>query len=360
MRGCNRIVEAAKRAGTDRSRSPRTTAATRSTAWSARLIDDGAIGTPRLMIETSVGGRDRIVDHAVAPHEADRARSPLDAGVHNADILRYYLGEVRSVYGEIAPPREGPPQHRLGRAGRLLRPLGRRTSRTPSSRPARTRCTPSSRSRAAPSASGPTTTAGHGQPLRGRTVYGSTRLAGVPRRPQRPADQAPPGRRHGRSTTSASWSTPRATASARWRPSCSAASASGPTASTSTTPIARILALGVLRAWRVHPDGRPARGDRRGGPRRRRAGLRAVRGRAARAPGHAGRPDRRPRRRLPARDRRDARPVRDVRWVGACGGGSLTRQLDELDEGAEQSIGFEVGEPTLAIGCRSRPAWITT
>ena len=37
----------------------------------------------------------------------------------------------------------------------------------------------------------------------------------------------------------------------------------------------------VLRAGRVHPHRRRARGDRRGGPRRRRADLRAVRGRAA-------------------------------------------------------------------------------
>src|SRR4051794_30407334 len=59
MRGCNIVVEAAKRAGR-----------TLSIAENYRrdpinrlvraLIDDGAIGAPRLMIETSVSGRDRI------------------------------------------------------------------------------------------------------------------------------------------------------------------------------------------------------------------------------------------------------------------------------------------------------------
>ncbi|MCC6180193.1 MAG: Gfo/Idh/MocA family oxidoreductase [Chloroflexi bacterium] len=98
LRGCNRVVEAAHRSGR-----------TFSVAENYRrdpinrliraLIDDGAIGTPRLMLETSIGGRDRI---AITPwrHMKQAGSITLDAGVHNADILRYYLGEVRSVYGE--------------------------------------------------------------------------------------------------------------------------------------------------------------------------------------------------------------------------------------------------------------------
>jgi predicted dehydrogenase len=98
LRGCNLVVDAAKRAGV-----------TLSVAENYRrdpinrlvraLIDDGAIGTPRLMIETSVGGRDRI---AITPwrHMKQSGSITLDAGVHYADILRYYLGEVRTVYGE--------------------------------------------------------------------------------------------------------------------------------------------------------------------------------------------------------------------------------------------------------------------
>jgi predicted dehydrogenase len=98
LRGCNLIVDAAKRSGR-----------TLSIAENYRrdpinrlvraLIDDGAIGAPRLMIETSVGGRDRI---AITPwrHMKHTGSITLDAGVHNADILRYYMGEVRTVYGE--------------------------------------------------------------------------------------------------------------------------------------------------------------------------------------------------------------------------------------------------------------------
>lgn len=63
------------------------------------LIDDGAIGTPRLMIESSVGGGSNII---ITPwrHMKLNGTIALDVGVHNADILRYYLGEFRSVYGE--------------------------------------------------------------------------------------------------------------------------------------------------------------------------------------------------------------------------------------------------------------------
>ena len=63
------------------------------------LIDDGAIGEPRLMIETTIGGADRIV---ITPwrHMKHTGAITLDEGVHHADMLRYYLGEVATVYGE--------------------------------------------------------------------------------------------------------------------------------------------------------------------------------------------------------------------------------------------------------------------
>ncbi len=63
------------------------------------LIDDGAIGTPRLMIETTIGGGDRLL---ITPwrHMKDTGSITVDEGVHHADILRYYLGEVRTVFGE--------------------------------------------------------------------------------------------------------------------------------------------------------------------------------------------------------------------------------------------------------------------
>jgi predicted dehydrogenase len=63
------------------------------------LIRDGAIGQPRLMLETHIGGRDRI---AITPwrHMKHTGTIAVDAGVHYADILRYYLGEVRTIFGE--------------------------------------------------------------------------------------------------------------------------------------------------------------------------------------------------------------------------------------------------------------------
>lgn len=63
------------------------------------LIDDGAIGTPRLMLETSIGGANRMI---ITPwrHLKLRGTVVLDVGVHNADIMQYYLGDAASVYGE--------------------------------------------------------------------------------------------------------------------------------------------------------------------------------------------------------------------------------------------------------------------
>ena len=63
------------------------------------LIDDGAIGTPRLMIQTSIGGGDRI---SMTPwrHMKQTASMPVDGGVHEADLMRYYLGDFALVFGQ--------------------------------------------------------------------------------------------------------------------------------------------------------------------------------------------------------------------------------------------------------------------
>jgi predicted dehydrogenase len=98
LRGCNIVIDAARRAGRTLSvaenyrRDP-------TNRLARALIDDGAIGQPRLMVETSIGGGDRI---SITPwrHMKHTGTIILDAGVHYADILRYYLGEVRSVFGE--------------------------------------------------------------------------------------------------------------------------------------------------------------------------------------------------------------------------------------------------------------------
>lgn len=99
VRGCQLIIEAAKRAdrivsvGENYRRDPINRLA-------RALIADGAIGTPRLMIETSIGGGNRI---AITPwrHLKLAGTIAVDAGIHYADILRYYLGEVGAIYGEV-------------------------------------------------------------------------------------------------------------------------------------------------------------------------------------------------------------------------------------------------------------------
>jgi predicted dehydrogenase len=63
------------------------------------LLDDGAIGAPRLMLQTAIGGGNRI-SMTIWRHMKETASMPVDAGVHEADLLRYYLGEFRTVFGE--------------------------------------------------------------------------------------------------------------------------------------------------------------------------------------------------------------------------------------------------------------------
>ena len=62
------------------------------------LLDDGAIGTPRLMLETCIGGGDLMVTTPWR-HLKETGTVVIDSGVHNADIIRYYLGEVETVTG---------------------------------------------------------------------------------------------------------------------------------------------------------------------------------------------------------------------------------------------------------------------
>ena len=112
------------------------------------LIDDGAIGEPRLMIETTIGGANRIL---ITPwrHMKHTGAITLDEGVHHADILRYYLGEVHTVYGETRlHERCASTPGRPGQAASM--PSTSTPSRTPSNRLARTPSTPTCASSVAP------------------------------------------------------------------------------------------------------------------------------------------------------------------------------------------------------------------
>lgn len=63
------------------------------------LLNDGAIGRPRLMLETSIGGTDLIVTTPWR-HFKHTGTVVIDSGVHNADIIRYYMGDIAGVHGE--------------------------------------------------------------------------------------------------------------------------------------------------------------------------------------------------------------------------------------------------------------------
>ncbi|MCC7367019.1 MAG: Gfo/Idh/MocA family oxidoreductase [Chloroflexi bacterium] len=98
MRGCNLMIETAARTGKVLSvaenfrRDPIHRLA-------RALIHDGAIGTPRLLIQTTIGGSDKI---SMTPwrHMKHTASMPVDAGVHEADLIRFYMGEFASVWGQ--------------------------------------------------------------------------------------------------------------------------------------------------------------------------------------------------------------------------------------------------------------------
>ncbi len=98
IRGCRQVIAAAERAGRVLSVAENYRRDPINRLVKA-LLSDGAIGTPRLMVETGIGGGNRIV---ITPwrHQKRSGTIVLDAGVHNADILQYYLGPVREVYGE--------------------------------------------------------------------------------------------------------------------------------------------------------------------------------------------------------------------------------------------------------------------
>jgi len=63
------------------------------------LIQAGMIGTPRLMIHNTVGGSNRMLI-SVWRHMKDQSGILLDVGVHFADIMEYFLGEITSLYAQ--------------------------------------------------------------------------------------------------------------------------------------------------------------------------------------------------------------------------------------------------------------------
>ena len=76
------------------------------------IIDQGLLGKPYLMVQTSLGGDDTM---AITPwrHLKEKGAIGLDMGVHYADIIQYYMGEYDQIFGRglIVEPVRRKPDH---------------------------------------------------------------------------------------------------------------------------------------------------------------------------------------------------------------------------------------------------------
>ena len=273
IRGCNKIIAAAERAGQDPLRRRELPARPDQPAGPA-LLDDGAIGEPQFIMEASIGGRDDII---ITPwrHQKMTGTITLDAGVHNADILQYYFGDAASAFGQARLYEKTRVQAQHRRAGRLLREVGRQLpGHLRGDRRGRD-LRPDYLRRTARSASGSTTTPATA--CRSTTGWSSARTARSSRPATATAARPPdPRRRHGHQDERI----------LDYAPSYRLS----PVAARALRRRARLdlrLRLpgdrpqdpraGVPRARRVHPHRRAAGSGRRGRPARCRAGLRPLR-----------------------------------------------------------------------------------
>ena len=66
------------------------------------LIDSGAIGTPYFALDIGVNSSDGAVMHSTVwrAKKEQAGGAPLDAGVHNADMLLYLMGGANTVFAE--------------------------------------------------------------------------------------------------------------------------------------------------------------------------------------------------------------------------------------------------------------------
>lgn len=63
------------------------------------ILEEGIIGIPRLMMHNVIGGSDRMLI-SVWRHQKNASGILLDVGVHFADIMEFFLGNVTSVYAQ--------------------------------------------------------------------------------------------------------------------------------------------------------------------------------------------------------------------------------------------------------------------
>jgi len=64
------------------------------------LIDGGIIGQPRFMIHTTTSTSGNQMMISVWRHQKDQSGVLLDVGVHFADMMEYFMGEISSVYAQ--------------------------------------------------------------------------------------------------------------------------------------------------------------------------------------------------------------------------------------------------------------------
>ena len=98
VRASNRIREAAERSGKIVSVAENYRRDPMNRLGKA-LVDAGVIGSPRLMIQNSMGGGDKMTI-TVWRHKKNESGLLLDVGVHFTDIIEYYLGPVSTVYAQ--------------------------------------------------------------------------------------------------------------------------------------------------------------------------------------------------------------------------------------------------------------------
>ena len=99
VRACRKMIEAANRAGMvllvseNHRRDP-------VNRLVKAILDSEALGGPRLAISDSISGT-RLIPHTTAwRHIKTSGGYLLDYGVHEADLLLYFMGEVDTVYAE--------------------------------------------------------------------------------------------------------------------------------------------------------------------------------------------------------------------------------------------------------------------
>ncbi len=100
IRGCNHILAAQRRSGKYLSVAENYRRDPMSRLTKA-LLDTGSIGRPQLFMDISASSGNRII---ITPwrHKKLMGGMLLDGGVHNADMMLYYMGDVDQIYAKIA------------------------------------------------------------------------------------------------------------------------------------------------------------------------------------------------------------------------------------------------------------------